>query len=175
MEKKQIDIDREKCLNKLNKVIKNKNISNKIEESVYNYTKDKIEENNINFNWNNESCRRVYMNKIISLYSNINPKCYVNNQELLDKIKNDEIDIKKIAYIDPRKLKPKEWDKYEKKEKAIYNIIHNDELSQVTDVFKCGKCKKRKCIYYQLQICSSDEPMTTFITCVNCNNKWTMN
>ena len=40
-----------------------------------------------------------------------------------------------------------------------------------TDEFKCGKCGKRKCTYYQKQTRSSDEPMTTFITCVNCGHK----
>ena len=172
---KNIDKDREECLKKINKVIKNKKKSKIIEDSIYNYTKDRIKEMNITFSWDNELCRRIYMNKLISIYSNIDNKCYVKNEELLNKIKKDEIDIENIAYIDSRKLKPEEWEKYEKKEKAIYDIIHNDELSQVTDMFKCGKCKKRKCTYYQLQIRSSDEPMTTFITCVNCNHKWAIN
>jgi transcription elongation factor S-II len=41
-----------------------------------------------------------------------------------------------------------------------------------TDQFKCGRCGKRKCKYYQLQTRSADEPMTTFVTCVNCGNRW---
>jgi transcription elongation factor S-II len=41
-----------------------------------------------------------------------------------------------------------------------------------TDQFKCGRCGKRKCKYYQLQTRSADEPMTTFVTCINCNNRW---
>eukprot|EP00240_Pyramimonas_obovata_P016145 CAMPEP_0118933528 /NCGR_PEP_ID=MMETSP1169-20130426/12038_1 /TAXON_ID=36882 /ORGANISM="Pyramimonas obovata, Strain CCMP722" /LENGTH=295 /DNA_ID=CAMNT_0006876299 /DNA_START=64 /DNA_END=948 /DNA_ORIENTATION=- len=41
-----------------------------------------------------------------------------------------------------------------------------------TDQFKCGKCGQRKTIYYQMQTRSADEPMTTFVTCVNCNNRW---
>ena len=41
-----------------------------------------------------------------------------------------------------------------------------------TDQFKCGKCYQRKCKYYQLQTRSADEPMTTFVTCVNCGNRW---
>ncbi|KAI3640578.1 hypothetical protein MIR68_001456 [Amoeboaphelidium protococcarum] len=41
-----------------------------------------------------------------------------------------------------------------------------------TDQFKCGKCKQRKTKYYQLQTRSADEPMTTFVTCVNCGNRW---
>jgi len=41
-----------------------------------------------------------------------------------------------------------------------------------TDMFQCGKCKQRKCTYYQMQTRSADEPMTTFVTCTNCNNRW---
>lgn len=41
-----------------------------------------------------------------------------------------------------------------------------------TDAFECGRCKQRKCRYYQKQTRSADEPMTTFVTCTNCNHKW---
>jgi transcription elongation factor S-II len=41
-----------------------------------------------------------------------------------------------------------------------------------TDMFKCGKCKERRCTYYQLQTRSADEPMTTFVTCLNCGNRF---
>jgi transcription elongation factor S-II len=34
-----------------------------------------------------------------------------------------------------------------------------------TDAFECGRCKQRKCRYYQKQTRSADEPMTTFVTC----------
>jgi transcription elongation factor S-II len=41
-----------------------------------------------------------------------------------------------------------------------------------TDIFKCGKCKQRKTTYYQMQTRSADEPMTTFVTCLVCENRW---
>ena len=41
-----------------------------------------------------------------------------------------------------------------------------------TDQFRCGKCRQRKCTYYQMQTRSADEPMTTFVQCVNCGNRW---
>ncbi len=41
-----------------------------------------------------------------------------------------------------------------------------------TDQFICGKCRSRKCTYYQMQTRSADEPMTTFVTCTNCRNAW---
>lgn len=39
-------------------------------------------------------------------------------------------------------------------------------------LFKCGKCKSKKTRYYQLQTRSADEPMTTYVTCIDCGSKW---
>ncbi|XP_020893810.1 transcription elongation factor A protein 1 [Exaiptasia diaphana] len=41
-----------------------------------------------------------------------------------------------------------------------------------TSLFKCGKCGQRKTTYNQLQTRSADEPMTTFVYCMNCGNRW---
>ena len=41
-----------------------------------------------------------------------------------------------------------------------------------TDQFQCSKCRQRKCTYYQMQTRSADEPMTTFVTCINCGKNW---
>lgn len=41
-----------------------------------------------------------------------------------------------------------------------------------TDLFKCGKCKKKNCSYTQVQTRSADEPMTTFVVCNSCGNRW---
>jgi transcription elongation factor S-II len=54
-----------------------------------------------------------------------------------------------------------------KETKRTVNITGN-----ITDMFKCGKCKKRRCTYYQMQTRSADEPMTTFVKCVECGHRW---
>ncbi|KAG0459459.1 hypothetical protein HPP92_022587 [Vanilla planifolia] len=57
-------------------------------------------------------------------------------------------------------------------EKALFECERGAPPKATTDQFKCGRCGQRKCTYYQLQTRSADEPMTTFVTCVNCNNHW---
>ena len=42
-----------------------------------------------------------------------------------------------------------------------------------TSIFLCSRCKKRRCTYYELQTRSGDEPMTQFVSCLNCGKKWT--
>jgi transcription elongation factor S-II len=46
------------------------------------------------------------------------------------------------------------------------------EIEAATDTFKCRKCKSCKCTYYQMQTRSADEPMTTFVNCIDCGNRW---
>ncbi|KAI4331642.1 hypothetical protein MLD38_029810 [Melastoma candidum] len=58
------------------------------------------------------------------------------------------------------------------KEKALFDCQRGGPPKATTDQFKCGRCGQRKTTYYQLQTRSADEPMTTFVTCVNCNNHW---
>ena len=41
-----------------------------------------------------------------------------------------------------------------------------------TDLLKCGKCKKNNCTYHQMQTRSADEPMTTFVLCNECGNRY---
>lgn len=65
----------------------------------------------------------------------------------------------------------------EKRKKMLEKQTRKVDLSTgqkegTTEMFKCGKCKERKCTYYQMQTRSADEPMTTFVTCRNCNNRW---
>lgn len=57
-------------------------------------------------------------------------------------------------------------------EKALFECERGGPRQATTDQFKCGRCGQRKTTYYQMQTRSADEPMTTYVTCVNCNNRW---
>jgi transcription elongation factor S-II len=46
------------------------------------------------------------------------------------------------------------------------------DKSMATDMFKCSRCQKRQCTYYEMQTRSADEPMTQFIRCLNCGKQW---
>lgn len=43
---------------------------------------------------------------------------------------------------------------------------------RISGLFTCGKCKGTQTTYFQMQTRSSDEPMTTFATCLTCGNRW---
>jgi transcription elongation factor S-II len=53
--------------------------------------------------------------------------------------------------------------------RSDWNRIHN---TFVSGLYFCGKCKGSQTTYTQAQIRSADEPMTVFISCLNCNHSW---
>ena len=58
------------------------------------------------------------------------------------------------------------------RDKAMFEADRSMKNVASTDQFKCGRCKQRKCTYFQMQTRSADEPMTTFVTCTVCQNRW---
>ncbi|CAN1311429.1 Transcription elongation factor TFIIS [Linum perenne] len=64
----------------------------------------------------------------------------------------------------------RENEKIEKK--ALLDCEIGGAPKATTDQFKCTRCGQRKTTYYQMQTRSADEPMTTYVTCVNCNKHW---
>ena len=71
-----------------------------------------------------------------------------------------------------QEMNPKIWEVLiNKKMKRKQNLCEIN-MNAATDEFKCYKCKQRKTTYNQLQTRSADEPMTTFVTCLNCGKRW---
>lgn len=163
--------------------IRNKNIdifepllskekASKLEQSIYNYTKYSSKMRNILPLWTNPVFKKIYLNKSISLYSNIDKKSYISNNSLIEKIKKNKINISDIAFMSYQELFPEHWKKILDERNKRYKLMWEDKQEAMTDQFKCGRCKQRKCTYYELQTRSADEGMTTFITCLTCGNFW---
>lgn len=47
------------------------------------------------------------------------------------------------------------------RERKLFDAAPSAAKQATTDQFQCGKCRQRKCTYYQMQTRSADEPMTT--------------
>jgi transcription elongation factor S-II len=71
-----------------------------------------------------------------------------------------------------QELYPDIWEEIIVKNSRKMELLSKDNNVQGTDMFKCGKCHKRNCTYFQMQTRSADEPMTTFVTCLECANRW---
>jgi len=114
---------------------------------------------------------KEYKLKYRSLSFNLKDK---TNPDLRRRVLEGDIPCKDIITWSVHQLasdKRKE-DNIEIQKQNLLNAQARAPTVSSTDQFKCGKCGKRKCTYYQMQTRSADEPMTTFVTCTNCNNRW---
>lgn len=112
-----------------------------------------------------------YKNRVRSRVANLkDPK----NPTLRTNFLNGVIAASRLAKMTPEEMASDEMKKL--REKFIKEAIDDAQLATVqgtkTDMLKCGKCKKKNCTYNQLQTRSSDEPMTTFVLCNECGNRW---
>ena len=160
------EIFRENVVKKLNEMFKKKTATN-IEKGIYNFTIKQAKKLIIVRKWENKYFVNIYVNRWRSLYLN-----FKNNKSLVEKIKTKQISVKELSEMRHQELCPEKWKKLiDAKIKRDKNLT-SVNLSAATDEFKCYRCKKSKCTYYQLQTRSADEPMTTFITCLVCGNRW---
>lgn len=143
-----------------------------MEIGIFNYTIEYATEHEIPLTWLCELFKEVYIAKARSIYTNIKPNSYVKNDELIKRVMRQEMKPHEVAFMKPEGLYPEKWQTILEKE-AILNqsAYENTQTSMTTDI-TCGKCKKNKITYYELQTRSADEPMTCFYNCLNCGNRW---
>ncbi|KAL1458763.1 hypothetical protein WDU94_008879 [Cyamophila willieti] len=112
-----------------------------------------------------------YKNRVRSRIANLkDPK----NPQLSRNYIYGAISAQKLAKMSAEEMANDEMKNL--RNKFVKESIDDAQLATVqgtkTDLLKCGKCKKRNCTYNQIQTRSADEPMTTFVLCNECGNRW---
>ncbi|PWN41856.1 transcription elongation factor [Ceraceosorus guamensis] len=112
-----------------------------------------------------------YRSKIRSLSLNLKD---AKNPSLRQRVVEGILPADVLIQMKPEEMASDEV-KAEREKLQVQNLFGSkaaEDQAAETDAFECGRCKQRKTRYYQKQTRSADEPMTTFVTCVVCNNKW---
>ncbi|KAF9352411.1 RNA polymerase II elongation factor [Mortierella sp. AD094] len=112
-----------------------------------------------------------YRAKIRSFFMNLRDK---SNPKLREAVVDGDVAVEDFCEYTTQDMASAEA-KARDREIQLQNMFlakGAEEQQAETDMFKCGKCKGRKTRYYQMQTRSADEPMTTFVTCINCGNRW---
>ena len=159
-----------KC--KINEIIENDVQSINLEKGIYNYSIQQAKRLKIVKKWDNKPFVNIYLSHLKTIYENI------KHPELRKKLKQGLVKGHLIPFMTHQEMRPELWDKMieqkKKRDKSKYEV----NLEAATDNFTCFKCARNdpensnKCTYYQLQTRSADEPMTTFVTCLNCGCRW---
>jgi len=142
-----------------------------IEKSIFNWSIRRTKELNEIPAWENVFFKDIYKRKYHSILFNLSKP----ETHLVERIKNGEIKTNTIAQLLPQELFPSgpvAVTIEEQKVKELKKQLIQEKAETFTGMFTCGRCKSKKTTYYQLQTRSADEPMTTYVTCFNCNKKW---
>lgn len=141
--------------------------SKNLEIGIYNYALKEATNRKVVKKWDNPYFVQLYTDQLRSVYLNLQ-----KYPSLIDMILSGETKAHKIAFMTHQEMAPERWEPLIqakiKRDKSKYET----NMEAATDTFKCRKCHTNKCTYYQLQTRSADEPMTTFVTCLECGNRW---
>lgn len=143
-----------------------------MEIGIYNWCISECGDKRISRNWTNPRFVRFYLEKARSVISNIDPSGYVQNVKLLERLKEKEFYPRDIACMKPENIHPDKWRGSVDAMMKKYENAYENKAVAMTEMFKCGKCKKRECTFYELLTRSADEATTIFIRCVNCGHSW---
>jgi len=112
-----------------------------------------------------------YRNKMRRLFLNLKDK---NNPQLRESIVSGDLPVAKFCTMSVQDMASEERKQADARmmQENLFKSLGAGEQEAETDAFQCGRCKERKTRYRQDQTRSADEPMTTFVTCVNCGNRW---
>ena len=143
-----------------------------LEIGIFNSSLDYANSLRIQLSWNCPLFMETYINNARSIYSNLNPNCYVANIHLIERLKEKNFSPHELAYMSNEELFPERWNDIIDKNKLRLKAAYEVKQVSMTDAIKCGKCKDNKISYYELQIRSGDENMTQFFSCISCGHKW---
>jgi DNA-directed RNA polymerase subunit M/transcription elongation factor TFIIS len=167
---------REQMIGKLNDFFKN--ILNEeevmdLESSIYKYCIHNAKKKNIVPDWQNEQFLNFYIRKIRHISINLHPNTYIENKNLYQRYRAGECSLDEIISLTETELFPERNRELAEKMFQREQRLLEGNRAAATDQFRCPRCSKRECTYYELQTRSADEPMTIFIQCVNCGKRWT--
>lgn len=120
----------------------------------------------IEVTWANIAFWNHYRARCIQFYENS------KNYGWVPKLLSGDVLPAAFAEMSIVDLNPKRWkaqiEAQIEKDKHLYSSTGSASI-----FFYCSGCKKKsKCDYYQMQTRSADEPMTTFVTCLECDRRW---
>ena len=160
-----VDTFRANVRQKLDAILQNEKNSCNLEKGIFNYSLKEAEYRKVVKKWDNKFFVQIYIDRLRSIITNL-------KGEVLQHINDGTIKPHVVAFMTHQELSPDKWDEMIKAKIIRDKNKFETTISASTDTFTCRKCKGNQCTYYQLQTRSSDEPMSVYVSCLNCGNRW---
>jgi transcription elongation factor S-II len=143
-----------------------------LEKGIFRTAFENAKKHHVPRNWKSVHFHEMYKETARLIIWNIDPRSPVKNKRLRERIMDGEFTLESIASMSAYDLFPENW-----KESADKMLMREQKILEgnkgfATTMYKCNRCGKRECTYYEMQTRSADEPMTIFITCLNCGKRW---
>ena len=150
---------------KLDEKLNNEKNSSNLEKGIFNYALKEADQRKIVKKWDNKYFIQIYLDRLRTIYTNL-------NDTIVEQVTSGAIKPHVVAFMTHQELQPDKWTALiDAKSKRDANKFETN-VAAATDTFTCRKCKGNQCTYYQMQTRSADEPMTVYISCCNCGNRW---
>jgi DNA-directed RNA polymerase subunit M/transcription elongation factor TFIIS len=156
--------------NKLKDKLKTENetLVNNMEKSILNYAIKECRNKKIICKWDKIAFVTIYIDRLRTVIANLD--C----NDIMEMLNNGKLEPSEYVFMSHQEINPKIWEVAIKKKTIKDDNKFNVKLEASTDLFTCPRstCKSKKCTYYELQTRSADEPMTIFITCLDCGKNF---
>lgn len=152
--------------NKLNVYVEDPAKSTNLERGVYNYTLSESRTRKVVRKWDNAHFVQLYIDRLRTIYHNL------KHPDIINQIKNNTLTCQTFSSMTHYEMLPDKWDEHIQKKIQRDKTRYDTQIEAATDTFTCRKCKSNKCTYYQMQTRSADEPMTIFVSCIDCGSRW---
>lgn len=162
-----------------------------VERSVYNWAVQTTRERGEGSSWENRLFHLRYKSKLTGLLQELKRSPMVGltlevkdgrvvasltpAPQLVHRLRRKELEAKNLARYPADVLWPDgpmaaAIFKHRARDLAMEAAKAKEE--DYSGMFTCGRCKSKRTTFYLLQTRSADEPMTAFITCISCGNRW---
>jgi len=142
-------------------------IGENIEKGIFNYTIKEAGSRQIIKKWYNTLFCEIYAARLKTVLINLK-----QNIELRNQLKTGEITPIAFAMMTHQEMNPEQWKPMIERKIRRDRLKFTNNVEASTDMYTCGRCKSKKCTYYEMQTRSADEPTTVFVTCLNCGKNW---
>lgn len=161
---------RDKVRSKFHTILRDETKAKHLEICLYNWTWDACHRDRQPQFWTNPVFRYRYTTRAWGLMFNLqHPK----NPDLGDRVRKGEVSIKTYANMSAEQMFPQLYapiyERLASKELRRMAISHSDAPD---GAYTCNRCKSKKTQYTCLQTRSADEPMSIFVSCLQCGKRW---
>ena len=160
------DTFRKNIRTKLQSILDDEKHCLNLEKGIFNYSLKEADNRKVVKKWDNSHFVQIYVDRVRSIYFNL------QNPKLLEMITSSQVKPHTVAFMTHQEMNQEKWDPLIQAKMKRDHHKYETKMEAATDTFKCRKCHSNKCTYYQMQTRSADEPMTTFVSCIDCGNRW---